>query len=69
VLLNKKLVLVTPNGANVDSPATLEPLGGGRFRLVAPTGGGEVGEVVYFSEIAVKPMRLYVGDGYFERVK
>jgi D-alanyl-D-alanine carboxypeptidase len=69
VLLNKKLVLVTPNGANVDSPATLEPLGGGRFRLMAPTGGGEVGEVVYFTETAGKPMRLYVGDGYFERVK
>lgn len=69
VLLNKKLVLITPNGANVDSPATLEPLGGGRFRLMAPTGGGEVGEVVHFTETAGTPMRLYVGDGYFERVK
>jgi len=25
--------------------------------------------VVYFTETAGKPMRLYVGDGYFERVK
>ena len=69
VALNKKLVFVTPNGANVDSPTALEVLGGGRFRIVAPTGGGEVGEVVYFTEIAGKPMRFYLGDGYFDRVQ
>lgn len=69
VMLNKKLVLITPNGANVDTPTALEPLGGGRFRLVAPTGGGAVGEVVYFVEEAGKPMRLYVGDDFLERVK
>ena len=69
VALNKKLVLVTPNGANVDTPTALEPLGGGRFRVVAPTGGGEVGEVVHFTEDAGKPMRFYFGDGYFDRVK
>ena len=40
VLLNEKLVIITPNGANVDNPVTLEPLGGGRFRYTAPTGGG-----------------------------
>lgn len=69
VLLNKKLVLITPNGANVDNPATLEPLGNGRFRLVAPSGGGEVGEVVRFGEEPGKPMRLYVGDGFLDRVR
>ena len=69
VVLNKKLVLITPNGANVDTPTTLEPLGGGRFRFVAPTGGGDVGEVVYFTEVPGKPMRIYVGDGYADRVK
>ncbi len=69
VLLNKKLVLITPNGANVDTPTTLDPLGGGRFRVIAPSGGGEVGEVVHFGEEPGKPMRLYVGDGFFDRVK
>jgi CubicO group peptidase (beta-lactamase class C family) len=69
VLLNKRLVLITPNGANVDNPLTLEPLGGGRFKLVAPTGGGAVGEVVRFGEEAGKPMRLFVGDNYYDRVK
>ena len=38
-------------------------------RVVAPTGGGEVGEVVHFTEDAGKPMRFYLGDGYFDRVK
>ena len=68
VLLNQKLVLVSPNGANVDSPATLEPLGGGRFRLTAPTGGGEVGEVVRFVEQDGRVTRIYIGDGFFDRV-
>jgi hypothetical protein len=44
------LVIITPNAPNVDNPVTLEPLGGGRFRFVAPTGGGAVGEVVRFVE-------------------
>jgi hypothetical protein len=43
-------VIITPNAPNVDNPVTLEPLGGGRFRFVAPTGGGAVGEVVRFVE-------------------
>jgi D-alanyl-D-alanine carboxypeptidase len=69
VLLNKRLVLVTPNAANVDNPITLEPLGGGRFRFVAPTGGGVVGEVVRFVEQTGKPMRMYTGDSWIDRVE
>ena len=68
VLLNERLVLITPNAPTVESPTTLEPLGGGRFRLMAPTGGGAVGEVVRFEEAGGRITRLYVGDGYFERV-
>ena len=69
VLLNQRLVMVTPNGANVDNPITLEPLGGGRFRFVAPTGGGAVGEVVRFVEENGRPMRMYIGDGSIDRVR
>ena len=69
VLLNKRLVLVTPNGPNVDTPITLEPLGGGRFRFVAPTGGGVVGEVVRFVEESGRPMRMYTGDSWIDRVQ
>ena len=69
VLLNKRLVIVTPNGANIDNPVTLEPLGGGRFRYVAPTGGAAVGEVVRFVETSGRPMRMYIGDGWSDRVR
>ena len=69
ILLNQRLVLITPNGANVDNPITLEPLGGGRFRFVAPTGGGVVGETVRFVEQAGRPMRMYTGDSWIDRVR
>jgi CubicO group peptidase (beta-lactamase class C family) len=69
VLLNQKLVIVTPNATNVDNPIALEPLGGGRFRFVAATGGGAVGEVVRFEEGAGRPMRMFVGDGWTDRVE
>jgi CubicO group peptidase (beta-lactamase class C family) len=68
VLLNKKLVIITPNGANVDNPIELVPLGGGRFRYTAPTGGGVVGEVVRFVEEPGRPMRMYSGDGWIDRI-
>lgn len=69
VALKDKLVLITPNGDNVDNPTNLEPLGGGRFRLVSPSGGGAVGEIVRFVEENGKVVRMYVGDGYTNRLK
>ena len=69
VLLNKKLVIITPNAQNVDNPISLEPLGGGRFRFAAPTGGGAVGEVVRFVEQPGRPTRMYIGDGWIDRVQ
>lgn len=69
VLLNKRLVMITPNGPNLDTPITLEPLGGGRFRFVAPTGGGVLGEVVRFVEESGRPMRMYTGDSWIDRVE
>jgi CubicO group peptidase (beta-lactamase class C family) len=68
VLLNDRLVMMTPNATTLDNPGTLEPLGGGRFRLGARTGGGAVGEVVRFTEANGRVTRMYVGDGYSERV-
>jgi D-alanyl-D-alanine carboxypeptidase len=69
VLLNKKLVIMIPNAPNVDNSVTLEPLGDGRFRFIAPTGGGPVGEVVRFVEEHGRPMRMYTGDSWIDRVQ
>ncbi|MCC6316560.1 MAG: beta-lactamase family protein [Gemmatimonadaceae bacterium] len=68
VALKDKLVLITPNADNVDTPTTLEPLGEGRFRVVFPSGGGAVGEVVRFVERDGRVVRMYLGDGYTDRV-
>lgn len=68
VLLNKKLVIVTPNGTNVDNPIELVPLGDGRFRYTAATGGGVVGEVVRFVEEPGRPLRMYTGDSWIDRI-
>jgi D-alanyl-D-alanine carboxypeptidase len=68
VLLNKKLVIISPNAPTLENIVALEPLGGGRFRFVAPTGGGVVGEVVRFDEPSGRPMRMYTGDSWIDRV-
>lgn len=68
VLLDKRLVMITPDATTLENQSTLEPLGAGRFRLVARTGGGPVGEVVRFVEEGGRVVRMYVGDGFSERV-
>jgi D-alanyl-D-alanine carboxypeptidase len=69
VVTNKRLVIVNPAAANLDSQTRLEPLGGGRFRFMAATGGGVIGETVYFIEVAGKPMRMVTGDSWVDRVE
>jgi D-alanyl-D-alanine carboxypeptidase len=68
VLLNDKLVMISPTSTTVGTPSTLEPLGGGRFRLMAPGGGSAIGEVVRFVETNGVVTRMYVGDGYQTRL-
>ena len=69
VLLNNKLAMISPWAPNLDNVTNLEPIGDGRFRLVAPTGGGPVGEVVRFAEQNGRVTRMYVGDGFSDRVE
>ena len=69
VELNKRLVIITPNAANLDHPIRLEPIGNGRFRYVAAGGGGPVGEIVQFVEEGGRVVRMFVGDGFVERVR
>jgi D-alanyl-D-alanine carboxypeptidase len=69
VELNQRLVIISPAAANLDGAIRLEPLGDGRFRYTAPTGGGPVGEIVRFVEENGRVVRMYTGDGYVERVR
>ena len=69
VLLNERLVIISPNASSVDNPTTLEPLGDGVFRFVAPTGGGPVGERIRFVEENGEVVRMFVGDSYLDRVR
>lgn len=68
VLMNDKLVLLSPTATTIGTPSTLEPLGDGRFRLMAPGGGSAIGEVVRFVEANNRVTRMYVGDGFLDRL-
>ncbi len=68
VLLNQKLVLLSPTATTVGTPSTLEPLGGGQFRLTAEGGGSAIGEVVRFVEEGGQVTRMYTGDSYVTRL-
>jgi D-alanyl-D-alanine carboxypeptidase len=69
VELNRRLVIISPNAANLDNPIRLEPIGNGLFRYVAPVGGGPVGEIVRFVEEGGRVVRMITGDSYVERVR
>lgn len=68
VLLNKQLVLLPSTADAAETKVLLEPLGEGRFRLMAPTGGLAIGEVVRFEELPDRPMRMYQGDIWATRI-
>jgi CubicO group peptidase (beta-lactamase class C family) len=68
VLLNERLVIITPNAPTLENPITLDPLGDGRFRYTARTGVGVIGEIVRFAEENGRVTRIYMGDSYAERV-
>ena len=68
VELNKRLVMIDPASANPETQIKLVPLGDGRFRFEAETGGGVVGEAVRFAERDGGGMRIYIGDSYADRV-
>jgi len=69
VLLNQRLVVISPNAPSLENPVALEPIGNGLFRFTAPTGGGPVGEVVRFVEENGRVVRMITGDSYVDRVR
>lgn len=68
VLLKNRLVMFSSNAPNLDNMASLEPIGGGRFRLASAFGGGPVGEVVRFIEENGRVTRMITGDSYVVRI-
>lgn len=69
VLMNRQLVLLSTAARAAETRTVLEPLGDGRFRLAAPTGGGPVGEIVRFEEKDGKVTRMVMGDGWSTRIE
>jgi len=69
VALADRLVIISPNASAIGSPTELEPIGDGLFRMVAPTGGGAVGEIVRFVEEDGEVVRIVTGDSYTDRVR
>ncbi len=68
VLLNQQLVLLPDNGSAAETRTVLEPLGDGRFRLMAPGGGNSIGEVVRFEERDGMVTRMFTGDTWSRRI-
>ena len=69
VLLNERLVIISPSGRSVDHPIRLEPLGDGIFRYTAPGGDGVIGEQVRFLEENGEVVRMFTGDSFVDRVR
>jgi hypothetical protein len=67
--MNERLVILDSWAPGIEDPIELEPMGGGTFRMIAPTGGGPVGEIVRFVEENGEVVRMITGDSYSDRVR
>jgi hypothetical protein len=67
--MNERLVILDPWAASIEDPIELAPIGDGTFRMLAPTGGGPVGEIVRFVEENGEVVRMITGDSYADRVR
>jgi CubicO group peptidase (beta-lactamase class C family) len=69
LVMNERLVTMSPWSSSIGNPTRLEPIGDGLFRMMAPTGGGPVGEVVRFVEENGEVVRMITGDSFADRVR
>jgi len=69
LVMNGRLVMMNPWASSIGNPTELEPIGDGTFRMLAPTGGGPVGEIVRFVEEGGQVVRMITGDSYSDRVR
>ncbi|NNM32479.1 MAG: beta-lactamase family protein, partial [Gemmatimonadetes bacterium] len=68
LVMNERLVTMNPWASSIGT-TELEPLGDGTFRMLAPTGGGAVGEIVRFVEENGEVVRMVTGDSYVVRIR
>jgi CubicO group peptidase (beta-lactamase class C family) len=69
LVMNERLVIIDPWAPSIEDPIELEPIGNGTFRMLAPTGGGPVGEIVRFVEENGEVVRMITGDSYADRLR
>ena len=69
LVIEDRLVSMSPTSGSIGEPIALEPVGDGTFRMQAPTGGGAVGEIVRFVEEDGEVVRMITGDSYADRVR
>lgn len=69
LVMNERLITMNPWATRIGDPIELEPIGDGTFRMLAPTGGGPVGEIVRFVEENGEVVRMITGDSYSDRVR
>jgi CubicO group peptidase (beta-lactamase class C family) len=69
LVMKERLVIMDPWATDIEDPIELEPIGDGTFRMLAPTGGGPVGEIVRFVEENGEVVRMITGDSYADRVR
>ncbi len=69
LVMNERLTIMDPWAASIEDPIELAPIGDGTFRMLAPTGGGAVGEIVRFVEENGEVVRMITGDSYADRVR
>ena len=69
LVMNDRLVVMNPWATSIEDPTELEAIDDRLFRMVAPTGGGAVGEVVRFVEENGEVVRMITGDSYADRVR
>ena len=69
LVMHDQLVVMNPWSTSIEEPTELEAMEDGLFRMVAPTGGGAVGEVVRFVEENGEVVRMITGDSYADRVR
>ena len=69
LVMNQRLVIMDPWAASIEDPIELAPIGDGTFRMLAPTGGGPVGEIVRFVEENGEVVRMITGDSYADRAR